>query len=193
MCGRYYIDEETAIELQKIIINIDKKLNPLNFTGDIVPSSKAPVLVQNKEKMEMDLFNWGFKNFKNNGLIINARAETALEKRTFRDCLNERRCIVPAKGFYEWDKSRNKFTFQHMDKSVMFMAGIYNEENKFVILTTGANQSMEKVHDRMPLVLKNELIRPWLANRDETSHILKEIPPLLEAKAEVEQMRLEFF
>lgn len=193
MCGRYYIDEETAIELQKIITNIDKKLNPMNYIGDIMPSSKAPILVQNKDEMAMELLTWGFKNYQNNGLLINARAETVSEKRTFRDCLNARRCIIPAKSFYEWDKSRNKFTFFHKNENIMYLAGLYDEENRFVILTTNANQSMEKVHHRMPLVLTNDLIRPWLVNKDETSHILKEIPPLLDSKTEMEQMRLDFF
>jgi putative SOS response-associated peptidase YedK len=193
MCGRYYIDEETALELQKIIANVDRKLNPTNYVRDIVPSAKAPIIIQHNLKMSLELSSWGFKNYNDNRLIINARAETVSEKRTFRDCLNARRCIVPAKGFYEWDKSKNKFTFNHKNKSIMYFAGLYDEESRFVILTTEANQSMEKIHNRMPLVLTKELIKPWLFDVNETNNILNKIPPLLDSTTEMEQMRLEFF
>lgn len=193
MCGRYYIDEETALELQKIIANVDRKLNPTNYVRDIVPSAKAPIIIQHNLEMSLELSSWGFKNYNDNRLIINARAETVSEKRTFRDCLNARRCIVPAKGFYEWDKSKNKFTFNHKNKSIMYFAGLYDEESRFVILTTEANQSMEKIHNRMPLVLTKELIKPWLFDVNETNNILNKIPPLLDSTTEMEQMRLEFF
>lgn len=193
MCGRYYIDEETALELQKIIANVDRKLNPTNYVRDIVPSAKAPIIIQHNLEMSLELSSWGFKNYNDNRLIINARAETVSEKRTFRDCLNARRCIVPAKGFYEWDKSKNKFTFNHKNKSIMYFAGLYDEESRFVILTTEANQSMEKIHNRMPFVLTKELIKPWLFDVNETNNILNKIPPLLDSTTEMEQMRLEFF
>jgi putative SOS response-associated peptidase YedK len=192
MCGRYYIDEETAEELQKIVVNIDKKINPGKYLGDIVPSVSAPVITNQGNELTLDELSWGFKNSYKNSLIINARAETVSEKRTFRDCLALRRCIIPAKGFYEWDRSKNKFTFTHRNKSIMLMAGLYNEENKFVIITTKANSSMEKIHDRMPLVLTSESIRTWLFNEEKSKDILNKTPPLLDHKSDMEQMRLEF-
>jgi putative SOS response-associated peptidase YedK len=192
MCGRYYIDEETAEELQKIVVNIDKKINPGKYLGDIVPSVSAPVITNQGNELTLDELSWGFKNSYKNSLIINARAETVSEKRTFRDCLALRRCIIPAKGFYEWDRSKNKFTFTHRNKSIMLMAGLYNEENKFVIITTKGNPSMEKIHDRMPLVLTSESIRTWLFNEEKSKDILNKTPPLLDHKSDMEQMRLEF-
>ena len=57
------------------------------------------------------------------GLLINARAETAVERRTFRESVLHRRCVIPAKGFWEWNKSKEKFSFERWDSSVMFMAG----------------------------------------------------------------------
>lgn len=192
MCGRYYIDEETAEELQKIVVNIDKKINPDKYLGDIVPSVSAPIITNQGNEMALEELSWGFKNFYKNSLIINARAETISEKRTFRDCLSSRRCIIPAKGFYEWDKSKNKFTFTHKDRTIMLMAGLFNEENKFVIITTKANQSMEKIHDRMPFVLTGELVKTWLFDAEGSKYILNRIPPMLEHKSDMEQMRLEF-
>lgn len=193
MCGRYYIDEETAIELEKIVKNIDKKLNPLNYVKDIVPSVKAPVLTSSNEEMSVELFTWGFQNYDKKKLIINARAETVSVKRMFKDCLYTRRCIIPAKGFYEWDQSKNKFTFTNQTNKFMHMAGLYNEEGRFVIITTKANESMEPIHDRMPLILSQELVKIWLQDNSEIEFILNQIPPVLKRNADMEQMTFKFF
>ena len=53
---------------------------------------------------------WGFPRFDGRGLLINARAETAAERRTFRECVLHRRCVIPAKGFWEWNKFKEKFS-----------------------------------------------------------------------------------
>lgn len=193
MCGRYYIDEETAIELEKLVKDIDKKLNPHNYKGDIVPSVSAPVITSHNQELAVKLLSWGFQRFDKKGLLINARAETIMEKKTFKECLSTRRCAVVAAGFYEWDKSRNKFSFTHKENKLMLMAGLYDEEKRFVIITTKANDSMEPVHDRMPLILSQKELKIWLNEEKETQNILTQTPPLLNRHTDMEQMRLEFF
>lgn len=193
MCGRYYIDEEMAMELEKLIVDIDKKLNPSNYVNDIVPSATAPVITSHNHEMSVELFSWGFQSYDKKKLLINARAETVFEKRMFKDSLYKRRCVIPAAGFYEWDKSRNKFTFTPESNNLMLMAGLYDEEGRFVIITTKANESMEPVHDRMPLVLTREQVKCWLYDREEISSILKQCPPLLKSHTQAQQLRLEFF
>lgn len=193
MCGRYYIDEETAIELEQLVKDIDRKLNPNHYRGDIVPSVTAPVLTSHNNEMSVELLSWGFNRFDEKGLLINARAETIMEKTTFKECLNKRRCAVVASGFYEWDKSRNKFNFTQKESKLMLMAGLYNEEKRFVIITTKANDSMSPIHDRMPLVLNQTDVRLWLNEEKETGNVLTKTPPLLDRYTDMEQMRLEFF
>ena len=102
-----------------------------------------------------DLFRWGFPNFYRKGVIINARAETAEDKPTFRPCLEAGRCVIPSAGFYEWDADKRKIRF-YQPGHALYMAGLYRVyEGKpcYVILTTAANPSVADVHDRMPLVL----------------------------------------
>lgn len=193
MCGRYYIDEETAIELEQLVKDIDRKLNPNHYRGDIVPSVTAPVLTSHNNEMSVELLSWGFNRFDEKGLLINARAETIMEKTTFKECLNKRRCAVVASGFYEWDKSRNKFNFTQKESKLMLMAGLYNEEKRFVIITTKANDLMSPIHDRMPLVLNQTDVRLWLNEEKETGNVLTKTPPLLDRYTDMEQMRLEFF
>jgi hypothetical protein len=73
---------------------------------------------------------WGFPNFRSkSGVIINARAETALDKKTFRESLLSRRCVIPSTGFFEWTKTgaKKKYLFRETGKSLLYMAGIYND------------------------------------------------------------------
>ena len=101
---------------------------------------------------------WGFPGFQGKGLLINARAEAILDKKTFRESVLHRRCVIPARHFYEWSKNKEKYTFQSPKQDdTLFMAGcyqIYNGQNRFVILTTQANASVAPVHERMPLLLE---------------------------------------
>ena len=73
------------------------------------------------------------------------------------------------------------------------MAGIYNRcqgEDRFVILTTAANASMEPVHDRMPLILEPEEISDWIFEREKAKRLLRKVPCLLERRTEFEQLTL---
>ena len=84
MCGRYYVDDETAREIEKIVRELDKKLQ-IERAGDIRPSDAALVLSQREHHLTAKQMNWGFPGFQGKGLLINARAEGVLEKKTFRE------------------------------------------------------------------------------------------------------------
>ncbi len=199
MCGRYYVDDETSREIKKIVEELDKKLGNTSTkakTGEIFPTNDAPILVAKGNKIEPDVLKWGFPNFKNKGVIINARSETAFEKPMFRTSLTSRRCIIPANGFYEWNANKDKIYFTPQTESIMYMAGIYNlyeTEARFVILTTSANSSIEDVHDRMPLLLTENQIEEWVFDDMKTSTILKQTPYLLNRKSDFEQQTLNLF
>ena len=85
------------------------------------------------------------------------------ERPMFSDSVAHRRIAIPAAGFYEWNKDKKKYTFRRKDKNLYgwqdFITDL-GEEDRFVILTTGANASMEPVHDRMPLILEEDEIIP---------------------------------
>ena len=195
MCGRYYIDDDMKDELEKLIHDIDQKIRNRNITGDMKPSMQAPVIYQKDRQKRLDAFQWGFKKYQGNGLVINARVESVFEKRMFSGAAANRRCIIPASGFYEWDALKNKFHFTDSHKKILYMAGIFRmeeENNHFVILTTEANSSMKSVHDRMPVILQEDLIDAWLSDDTATKEILSRVPPLLCREAEIEQLRFEF-
>lgn len=183
MCGRYYVDDETSREIRKILEQIDAKYEHNNRkSGEIYPTNSVPILAAYHQSVEPELSTWGFPKFNDKGVLINARSETALEKKTFRESILNRRCVIPSIGFYEWDSSKQKFFFKRKDSDILYMAGIYNyyqNECRFVILTTQANESMEATHDRMPIILDNNEIEKWILDNNSISETLRLVPPLL--------------
>ena len=192
MCGRYYVDDETAREIEKLVRDLDRKLQ-IERTGDVFPSQKATIIKGQEHHLATEQMRWGFPGFENGKLLINARAESATERKTFRDSVRHRRCIIPAGGFYEWDKEKTKYSFERQDGAMMFLAGCYNlyeDGHRFVILTTAANPSMEPVHDRMPLILEPGEVKRWLLDDRGAEQILHNTPTLLDVSTEYEQLRL---
>ncbi len=199
MCGRYYVNDETAREIEAIVRQADQKLSNKIFGNssflarEIHPTDIAPVIVPNGQKLSCRTQRWGFSGFTDKQVIFNARSESVLEKRMFRESTLHRRIVVPAAWFYEWNQRKEKNIFSSKEQPAIFMAGIYNydqEEERFVILTTAANESMKPVHDRMPLILEKEEMLPWIFNDKKAEQMLHKIPCLLERKTDFEQMTL---
>lgn len=183
MCGRYNIDFEANKELKKVLNELNRKY-PGNHIkqGEVFPTNEAAILVNRENELAPELSVWGYPQYTGKGVIINARAETAIEKKTFRESLLSRRCIIPTSGFYEWDKEKNKFLFEGTDSNILYLAGLYNlyqGVNRFVILTTAANESMKSVHHRMPVVLEENQLNAWLYSSEEANIILHVVPKAL--------------
>ena len=192
MCGRYYVDDDTAREIEKVVREVDEKLRR-ERRGDIYPSQSAAVITGRKSHLLAEEMAWGFPQYQKKGLLINARAETVLERKMFRDSVLHRRCIIPAKHFYEWDSDKNKVTFLMEDQSAIFMAGFYNrfqDEDRFTILTIQANESVSPVHHRMPLILDRNELENWVYDDTFLEFALHKTPPQLERRQEYEQQNL---
>ncbi len=189
MCGRYslFFDDGYDYDVAKIM-DILKQNYPQTKVkqGEIYPTNTAPVLIKQNSEITPVPYSWGFPNFRSKGVLINARAETAEEKKTFRDSLLNRRCVIPSTGFYEWDKSKQKYLFHLPECRTLYMAGFYNffkDEPRFIILTTSANPSVSVIHNRMPLVLDKSQIHEWITDTDSAISILHSTPPTLEHHA----------
>lgn len=191
MCGRYFVDDEMWREIKKICKQIDD--SKLKVTrGDVRPTDMAVVLMGMKE-VRTEQMQWGFTQQYQEGLLINARAETVLSKPSFRDSMRHCRCVIPAAGFYEWNKAKERVSFRMPQSKILYMAGIWQptaKEKQFTILTTSPNDSVSPVHDRMPLVLTSEEIIPWIQSFDAAEKLLTKTPPFLEHKQEYEQLSL---
>lgn len=175
MCGRFYIDDETMCEIEKIAGEIDRKNAKI---GDVHPSEPALVLRADHDSVVADVLKWGYASAGNHTLIFNARTETVRERPMFRYDFEARRCLVPACKFYEWKdtgaKKKEKYEF-FMPEEVLYLAGIYHKDpegDRFTILTREAEGCMTGIHSRMPLILRKENMEEWLFSETEAKEML---------------------
>ena len=187
MCGRYSLI--CIDDLGKRFRIYDPTLG-IRSHFNIAPSQMMPVIVQH-EQVEMVMMQWGLiphwvKDPKKSMHPINARAETLAEKPMFRSLLKNKRCLIPASGFYEWKKdgTRKIPYYIHLKESSLFaFAGLYDvwhdafgeAHSTYTIITTDANELMSTLHDRMPVILKREDENRWLTGDAPTSDEMKTI------------------
>ena len=197
MCGRYFWthDAEDALEedFPELVDELLRQVHMLR-AGDYTPAMKALALTGGKT-LAAQVLQWGFPGFDKGKLLINARAESVKDRPTFSRSFEQGRCVLPAAGFYEWDKSKEKVTFTVPDRPILYLAGIwrpYGPEKRFVILTREANASMAPVHDRMPLILTREEVAPWVSERAEAERLLVKELPMLKAERPYEQLTFEW-
>lgn len=167
MCGRYFLDAD----FEKILeyYNFIEEYQKTQHTAKEVFPSENTIAIEKNKLTEMQ---WGMNyNFSKN-LIINARIETVMEKKLFKEAINNRRIILPASGYYEWEKSEKlsiKRKIELNNHSIISLAGIYNiirigDEwvNAFVILTKPADPSISSIHSRMPVIIPKGMEKKWL-------------------------------
>lgn len=170
MCGRYNFTAEEVKEIWDIVNKVDDKLYK---SGDIYPTNQAIVFTGAEKAVKAQVMKWGFPKWDGKGVIINAKSETAADKKMFAGALAGRRCVVPATGFYEWQKHnpdlpKTKYLFSVPQSKVLYMAGLYtsfeNNSECFVILTQNANETIADIHSRMPVILNKSEIDTWLTD-----------------------------
>lgn len=109
-------------------------------------------------------------------MLINARSETVFTKPFFRSDFENRRCLIPAHGFYEWDAEKKKILFKRYDGAMFFLGGIFRRletDDKCLILTRSARPPVSAVHDREPIMLEIKQARAWLTNTDAAKNMLE--------------------
>ena len=177
MCGRFVL--ETPLKATAEIFNAqmaESLVTVPNF--NICPSENISVLVSNSGKRKLGQMRWGFvphwcKSVADGPLLFNARAETLAEKPAFRDACRKRRCLIPADGFYEWEKkvgSKSKpFYVRRSDRQQMIFAGIWqfsdDREDRIptcTIITVPASEQISGIHNRMPLLIDPSDWAGWL-------------------------------
>ena len=153
---------------------------PLDAAGEIYPTAILPVLAINRAGEERVFpMKWGFNQ--RGRLLINARAETAAEKLTFRESWKSHRCIIPVSCYFEWehDEKRRpgqKYAIRPVMPGVIHLAGLYRMEEEipvFVILTRPAAKSLAWMHDRMPVMLSTDKAKEWIQPGTNPDDIMK--------------------
>ncbi|WP_066254638.1 SOS response-associated peptidase [Neobacillus drentensis] len=179
MCGRFTL----TATFEEIIDHFDIAafLEEENYAPsyNIAPSQAVLAVINDGKSNRMGFLKWGLvppwaKDPAIGHKMINARAETLSEKPSFRTAFKKKRCLVIADSFYEWkrheDKSKTPMRIKLKSADLFAMAGIWeawkSPEGKTLytcsVITTGPNELMKDIHDRMPVILKPEDEKTWL-------------------------------
>jgi putative SOS response-associated peptidase YedK len=176
MCGRFTQTHAATAIAQAF--NLDE-LPAWEPSYNIAPTQTIPAIRQGADsRRQFQSLRWGLipswsKDMAIGARLINARAETVAEKPSFRSAFRQRRCLIIADGFYEWQRSDGKkqpFYIHLHDRSLFAFAGLWERwqgaEGKTIesctILTTTPNSVMEPIHDRMPVILSPDCYDIWL-------------------------------
>ncbi len=178
MCGRYSIT--TPVEAMRELFLFTGSGFNLRPRYNAAPTQDLPIVRRNASggDRELVMLRWGLvpswaKDIKIGSRLINARAETAAEKPSFRSAMRRRRCLVPADGFYEWktiDGRIQPFRICRSDGATFAFAGLWERWRPeigetletFAVLTTTANRQLHSIHHRMPVILNPEDYARWL-------------------------------
>jgi putative SOS response-associated peptidase YedK len=175
MCHRYSL--QTAALVAEMYPHLLEEVRNWTPRYNVALTQKMPVIIRRQGSTALERFSFGFHAPARTAgerplLLGNARAETLAAKPTFRDALLTRRCLVPADGFYEWEKqgdTRLPHYFALPDGRPFYFAGLWSPPKdeapgEFCIVTTTANAVLSPIHDRMPVMLGPNSGPAWLGD-----------------------------
>jgi putative SOS response-associated peptidase YedK len=184
MCGRY-----SLVPTENIAARFDAQQEQLSLQPryNVAPSQSLPVVVRNSPNRLVEM-QWGLipswsKEPRAQFSTINARAETISKSPVFRGPFKSRRCLVPASGFYEWQRTSNgkqPFCIRLKDDDLFAFAGLYdiwrdadgNELYSYTVITTTPNRLVAPIHNRMPVILRRDDEDAWLDNKTEPTRLM---------------------
>ncbi|WP_270729282.1 SOS response-associated peptidase [Shimia sp. Alg240-R146] len=176
MCGRFAITLPPDAMAQ-LFAAVPANNLPSVPNYNVCPTTQVHVVLGAAEaERRLVSMRWGFlpkwyKSPTDGPLLINARAETLAEKPAFRAACRERRCLIPVSGFYEWTKDDEgaRWPWYIHGAETLALAGVWQEwgsegerQATCAVVTTGANETISKVHHRMPVVIDEADWGLWL-------------------------------
>ena len=193
MCGRFTLSRQDRVSLARELGVPLGQLPDDSYRPryNIAPTDRHWIMRMKYEDRELLSARWGLINYwakdsKSGYRQINARAETLEKRPAFRDAFKVRRCAVPADGFFEWVGSktaRQPIWFHRPNGGLLLFAGLYESwqrepgewEPTFTIVTTEANATLEPIHNRMPVILPDDVVDQWLYSRRDDHSALKSL------------------
>ena len=183
MCGRYTLSKAVDVLGDYLGVEVSDDVDLPIYNA--IPGQHLPAILDVEPGRIVPVL-WGIKPrwaAAKSRLLINARSETVNERPTFKSSFQKRRCLVIADGFYEWQATKEgkqpfRITLNSCEPFVF--AGIWQEidgEASYVILTTDANEVTRPIHDRMPVILEANELRPWLDHGSPLDDVLKLLDP----------------
>lgn len=183
MCGR--------MKRLRTIESVAKEFNVLSsdiaeissLSYDIFAKSKLQVVHSDSNRNKIEVVTLGFNTSWGKWPIINARSETVDMKPFFSKFLSSGRCVVPVQAFYERDEHKKNHVFSNKNNNIIYLAGLKNNKEELVILTTEPNKVVAPIHNRMPLILTRKNCTRWLSGDFQRANDLLEDVRLLRKAA----------
>ncbi len=181
MCVRYVL-HQTDAALAAIAQALSRRLAPPEWARpryNVALTQVMPVVALGAAGPEVRGMMWGYVPFYERGkpkmrMLPNAKAETAPTSAAFRQAAAQRRCLVPANGFYEWKNAggrKHPHLFMLRDEQPFAFAGVWETAasdripETFAVLTTGPNELVRPIHDRMPVILTAGTMARWIGDQ----------------------------
>ena len=193
MCGRYTL--RTPVERLAEEFGFEGSPVEISANYNVAPTQSVATVLEEGGQRRLEVLRWGLippwaDDPQIGSRMINARSETAPEKPSFRRAFRERRCLIPADGFYEWQRTngaKQPFYIHMQDGRPFAFAGLWESWGKggegevrtCAILTTEANAVVGEVHERMPVIVAPDAYDVWLdpaSERDELVGLLGPYP-----------------
>jgi putative SOS response-associated peptidase YedK len=196
MCGRY-----SLVPTENIAARFDSRQEQFALLPryNIAPSQSMPVVIRNSPNRLVEM-QWGLipswaKEPRVAFSTINARAETVAKSPVFRGPFTSRRCLVPASGFYEWQRTsqgKQPYCIQLKEGGLFAFAGLYdiwrdrdgNELYSYTIITTTPNALVAPIHNRMPVILRRQDEDVWLDKAAAPARLMSLLAPYDAAEME---------
>ena len=194
MCGRYALHTAlTRLAEEFGVPDPDAYADEAAPGYNVAPTRMLPVCLAGEDgRRRFEPMRWGLvpswaKDESIGNRLINARAETVAGKPAFRAAFRRRRCLVPADGFYEWQKTdgaKQPWYVQRADRRPMALAGLWEHHRRedgpplvsFAIVTTEANEAMAHIHGRMPVIVDRDDMGAWLGGDGDPAALLRPWP-----------------
>jgi putative SOS response-associated peptidase YedK len=214
MCGRYLLDVPGS-DLANFFTVDENRASGFAPVYNAAPTQQLPVIVSEESKSVLETMRWGLlplwaaRQLEQGGASkipssgwINARAETVATQPAFRKAFAQRRCLVPASGFYEWMTApsaavgpgakgkavKTPFCIRPLDRQPIAFAGVYEQwvntegelARSFAIVTTTPSGDVKDIHDRMPVILEGDAAQAWVEPRtgeDDVDDLLDLLKP----------------
>ena len=163
MCGRYWMAPEENEGFETLEEKAAAAGIPLKTAGEIFPADTVPVICSNRLLLPRPFaMTWGYSL--NGKRVINARSETAAQRPLFAEGMKEHRCLIPAAHYFEWERgTKTKYAIRPAEP--FRMAGLYRPEAGgyvFTVLTRAPGEGIAFIHDRMPVLLPEDVAKDWL-------------------------------
>lgn len=198
MCTQYFMDKspelrpfiEAAKQSGLSRFLVEKLGRELKESGTIRPTDIVPAVASKKDgSPSVFPMAWGYTNPRSASPLVNCRSETAASKPFWRESWERHRCVLPASCYFEWEhstapsgkkKAGQKYAIQPAGQALTFLAGIYHIEERngvrfpvFAVLTKEPVDSIRFIHDRMPVILSQEMIRQWISPDGQPDDVIK--------------------